>query len=164
MVLAAVGFGVTASEAKCKEARLFCLVNLGIALAHMFFARYIQWRLTGSIQRDGQDAQVLSHKEIADKATHIALYDVGFCLYTFFFFGALAYNVYGLSTLCKGTGPAWGAAAIQIAYGILVCNYFFCWYCMQACCGVKESRREGGKMPAAKEGVDVAEVVAEVPV
>lgn len=159
MFLAIAAFGLSLSQVKCAastaeessrnlvEVQVFVSINIGLALVHMVAARYLQWRIVTSITNNqGEEAiDKLSHKEIAHQATHVALYDFGFCLYFFFFFFiALSYNAHGLSNFrdCEGTGPAWGAAAIKILYGIVAANYFVFWHCCQACCSAKEKHAE----------------------
>jgi hypothetical protein len=159
MVLAIASCGYALSEVHCKQARSLFLANIGISLVHMSAARYLQWRIVGSFHREGKDMQALAHHEIAQRATHVALYDIGFCLYVFFFLGAFSLDCWALTTFksCGHDGPAWAATAIEILYSIFVWNYFFFWYCCQSCRGKKEQQKEiaaskKATVPAQKEG------------
>jgi len=150
---------IKSNSPACREARIFFAVNCGLAVVHSIAAYYIQRQIKAKINRDEHERDPeapkdedlafdkdIPHSQVAKAATEIALYDFGFCLYFFLFFGSLGINVYGLGMVsgdCKGeeayTGRA--AAMVMILYGLGVANYFFCWYCMQACCGAKEKRQ-----------------------
>merc|ERR1719232_1959178 len=99
------------------------------------------------MRRDGSHMDKMTHKEIADKAWQIALYDVGFCFYVFFFLGAFGFNCWGLTLFreCAHTGPGWSAVGIKLMYAVLVWNYFFLWYCCQSCSGRNEARKTARK-------------------
>jgi hypothetical protein len=128
----------------CEEATMFFIINIPVCVVDMLMARYIQWKVVREIRKEGHDTETISHQDIAEKARHIALYDIGFCLYVFFFLGGFGLQVWGLTQLedCQGTGTGWAASGVKIVYHVLIWNYFFCWYVWQHCCGAKEKRKE----------------------
>jgi len=144
----------------CTDVAQFCLINLGLAVVHAVFARYIQWRITRS-NKDTPDEvrDRMTQREVLESATHVAMYDVGFCLYVFFFIGAFAYNCYGASTLrdCSETGPAWAGTGIKILWALCVWNYFFCWYCTKVCCAGKEKAQSAHRDGAGAGGGGVVQ-------
>lgn len=142
--LIGLSFGKTLSEAKCPAARDFSCIVIGIAVMHAIFAFYVQRKLSGSLEQ----FQQMSHKEIADRTAHLLLYDIGVCFYIFFFFGSLAYLVYGVSEIgCNELD--WTPIGLLVVYYVGVSNYFSCWMCTQFCCGAVEKRsKKGGAAPS----------------
>lgn len=145
LVIAATGTSlgriIGSSDASCDKPKVFCAVDIGLAFLHMVFAFYLQRRLVMAIGEKA--AHEMTHKEIADKARHVALYDFGFCIYTFVFIGCFVYNCYTIRDLsgCADMGGAWMGSAGMIVYGVLVWNLGFCWFCTQCCSGqVAEAR------------------------
>mmetsp|Transcript_16722 Transcript_16722/g.34033 ORF Transcript_16722/g.34033 Transcript_16722/m.34033 type:complete len:236 (-) Transcript_16722:219-926(-) len=129
-----------ASKLKCDELMIFCLADIGIAVIHSTFAFYIQRRLVGAIGKTGKDS--MTHAEITQEAKNLAKYDIGFCLYVFFFIAAFAYNVYGVGDggKCGSTGYQKGAVGLLLFYGVVAWNYAMCWFCGQ-CCFAKSEKR-----------------------
>lgn len=168
MACVLVASGMTLTNIKshspaCRGARIFCAANCALAIVHAIAAYYIQCQIKAKINRDEHERDPeapkdedlafdkdMPHIQIAKAASDIALYDVGFCFYFFIFFASIGVNMYGLGVVssdCKSEDAftGWAAATIMIMYGLGVANYFFCWYCMQACCGAKEKRQEKKK-------------------
>jgi len=142
----------------CKNAQMFCFVNIALGIVHFAMSRYMQWRIKQKISADLErdiENEDIPHANIAAAARHIFMYDIGFCLYFFVFFGSLGYNIYGIGAVGNCTPDAdygWAAATMMILYGFGCSFYFFCWYCMQACCGSAsklKTKATGGGQPAA---------------
>lgn len=164
---------IKSTSAACKEAQTFFAVNCGLALIHAFMAFYIQWSIKQYVQKEehannpdkpadedlvmGKD---IPHAQIAAAAQKIFLYDFLFCGYFFVFWGATGYNMYGIGDLsdCEGEDifMGWYAAATMIFYGLGCANYFFCWYCMQSCCGKREDAKNRKKASPGAEPVEAS--------
>jgi hypothetical protein len=160
----------------CTEAKTFFAANCGLALIHAVMAFYIQWAIKKFVQKEehtnnpGHEDEDLvkgkdiPHAQIAAAAQKIFLYDFLFCGYFFVFWGATGYNMYGIGDLgdCKGEDifTGWAAAAVMIFYGFGCANYFFCWFCMQSCCGKREDaknrKKNKGAPPAEAVGAEAA--------
>lgn len=145
----------------CMEAQMFCFVNIALGVAHFVMSRYVQWRIKqkinaemgGTAENDVLENADIPHAQIAQAARHIFMYDIGFCLYFFVFFGSLGYNLYSIGTVGNCTPDAdwgWTAATMMILYGFGCSFYFFCWYCMQACCGAAKKGATKGQAVAAQ--------------
>jgi len=144
----------------CTAAQMFCFINIAFAFVHFVMAWYIQWRIKQKVNEDmggdSRDDKIqgvdIPHATIAAAAQHIALYDIGFCLYFFLFFGIFGYNIYGIGDVadCTDAGSGWVGATIMICYTLGAGNYFFCWFCMQMCCGTKEKMKKKGGGPDAE--------------
>mmetsp|Transcript_90151 Transcript_90151/g.255517 ORF Transcript_90151/g.255517 Transcript_90151/m.255517 type:complete len:240 (-) Transcript_90151:374-1093(-) len=142
----AVALGCSVGGFSCEgsQAKLLCIVDIGISLVHAGFAYYLQWRLCSGLEKRGKSEG--SHREIVKEAKEIMKYDVAFCLYFFVFFGSLAYNCYALTFAggCGGTDLPVAAAVLMIIFGACMGNYAFCWYCGQCCyAGANYSKRKG---------------------
>lgn len=159
----------------CTTARNFCFVNFALGVIHAIAARYMQWRIVNKITEDmggeslsGKD---IPHNNIADAAYHIFLMDIGFCLYFFAFIGSFFFNCWGIGSLgdCEkstkdhaagmvSTGPGWMAAGGMIMFGMGAWSYFFCWFCMQKCCGAakggKGAQGQAGDVQPQQYGAD----------
>jgi len=154
LVIAATGrtldLIIDSADVSCDKPKIFCAVDIGLAFVHMVFAFYVQRRLVRAI--GDKAAREVTHKEIAEKAQHVALYDVGFCIYMFILIGCFVYNCYTIHDLdgCVNTGGAWMGSAGMILYGVLVWNAGFCWFCTQ-CCGsqISDAREREAARPAA---------------
>jgi len=161
---------------KCGDAMAFFGANCAIALVHCVMAFYLQYKIKAFINKEEHEKNPgaaadedlcfdkdIPHAQISAAARHIGLYDIGFCLYFFAFYGALGYNMYGMGSLedCEGENvwQGWFAASGMIGYGFFCSWYFFCWYCMQACCGAKENRqaKQKGGSAAPPQQVGVSE-------
>jgi len=136
----------------CNELAIFCFADIGIALSHSVFAFYIQRRLVNGIGKIGKDQ--MTHDEITVEARNILKYDIGFCLYFFFFVAAFVYNCHGVVDVsnCVDTGFQTAAVTLMILYGVGVWNFGCCWYCGQCCFGEAEKKgivktRRGGAAP-----------------
>lgn len=143
--MAAVVFamGTNLSQVQCDKPKVFCYVDFALAALHASFAYYLQHRLIKAI--GAKEAHEMSHRDIAEKAQHVMLYDFGFCIYVFVFIGAFAYQFKGLSDLnaCDGNAAAWVAGTGMILYAVGVWNYAFCWFCTQCCCAQGHDLRAG---------------------
>jgi len=146
----------------CLDTEMICLGNSAFAVLHFIAARYIQWRIVSKVKEtmeertpgvEIQGNNDIPHDMIAESAYEVALYDVGFCLYFFIFAGSFGFNCWGwtLDGKCLDNNMGWGAAFAMILYGIGVWNYFFCWYCMQYCCGKAKKKPKGGAGPGAQQ-------------
>merc|ERR1740129_1432190 len=144
-------FATLAEVAQAKEADP--QGDTGCATVHFIAARYVQWRIVAEIEKSMGSScrdKSIPHNEIAAAAYQIFAYDVGFCLYFFVFVGCFGFNCWEMSQFgeCEAdTGPGWAAAMGMILFHVGVWNYFFCWYCMQVCCGRAQKKKQGG--PAA---------------
>lgn len=133
---------ISSTNVSCDKPKIFCAVDIGLALIHMAFAYYLQKRLIMAIGEKA--AHEMTHKEVAEKARHLALYDIGFCFYTFVLIGCFVYNCVTIKDLegCPDTGGVWMGSAGMILYCVLVWNFAFCWFCTQ-CCGGQISEVKG---------------------
>jgi len=144
----AVALGCSVGGFSCEgsQAKLLCIVDIGISLVHAGFAYYLQWRLVTGLEKKGKSEG--DHKQIVKEAWEVIKYDVGFCLYFFVFIGAFAFNCQGLQwgQDCGSTSLAYAAAGVMIAYGIGASCYAFCWYCGQCCfAGAKYTKNKATK-------------------
>lgn len=139
-VAACVATIMDAGKAKCRELVYFCVIDIGIAFVHMAFAFYIQRCLVKALTQSGRDT--MTHQEITHEAKNLLKYDIGFCLYFFFFFAAFCYNFYavGLGGQCSTNGYQMGAIGLHLTYGVGAFWYALCWYCGQCCFGKAEKR------------------------
>jgi len=146
--------GVTLSNIDCDGPKIPCYVNIAFSAVHSAFAFYIQARLATAMGIDG-DVTAFTYRQVAKKAREVMAYDVSFCLYFFFFFGSFGYSCYNFTEYgdCDGTGPAWSATALLVAYGVGVFNYILCWYGFQCCCGGVEKVTGRREAPPAGQGV-----------
>ncbi|CAK0846516.1 unnamed protein product, partial [Prorocentrum cordatum] len=123
-------------------ANLFAMMNVAASIVHAGFALYLQQRLVRGLQRN---AALGNHgstaRQLMKEAGDIVLYDVGFCLYVFFFVAAFFVQFWGFSVLggCRDAGTAWGSATLQVLFCLGAVAFGFCWSCaMQCsdCCGL----------------------------
>jgi len=77
---------------------LLCLADAVLAIIHGGFGVYLQSRLVSGLTKAGAigPSSSLPSSEIMKQAGHIALYDVGFCLYIFVFAGSFFLQRRGL--------------------------------------------------------------------
>mmetsp|Transcript_62845 Transcript_62845/g.146321 ORF Transcript_62845/g.146321 Transcript_62845/m.146321 type:complete len:152 (-) Transcript_62845:70-525(-) len=124
---------VVAVEA-CAELQYFCLADIGVAVVRSAFAQLVL-----SIGKEGKDS--MTHSEITEKAKELLKYDVGFCLYFFFFVAAFCFNCYGITDVnCSDTSYLMGAIGLMLVYGVVAWHFACCWYCGQCCFGKAEKR------------------------
>lgn len=130
-----------AARQKCREIVFFCIIDVGIAVVHAGFAFYIQRCLVKALSESTGEGGA-THRDITSAAKHLAKYDIGFCLYFFFFIAALGYNVYGLGAgaKCAVKGYQMGAIGLMLCYGCGSFWYGLCWFCGQCCYGKAEKR------------------------
>eukprot|EP00445_Apocalathium_hangoei_P003962 CAMPEP_0203863388 /NCGR_PEP_ID=MMETSP0359-20131031/14133_1 /ASSEMBLY_ACC=CAM_ASM_000338 /TAXON_ID=268821 /ORGANISM="Scrippsiella Hangoei, Strain SHTV-5" /LENGTH=214 /DNA_ID=CAMNT_0050780917 /DNA_START=76 /DNA_END=720 /DNA_ORIENTATION=+ len=142
MGIVIVCMAYTVSKVKCDEPKPVCYVDIALAVLHTCFAYYIQRRLVSAL--GDVPPSTMSHSEIAAKARHVMMYDIGFCLYFFIFGASFFYNctVFDSFRNCESTGPAWIAAALMIFYGFGIFNYVICWFACQCCCGAFEPSKQ----------------------
>mmetsp|Transcript_100054 Transcript_100054/g.278735 ORF Transcript_100054/g.278735 Transcript_100054/m.278735 type:complete len:237 (-) Transcript_100054:425-1135(-) len=137
VIVACVATVITVPD--CNDLKIFCFADIGIAVIHAAFAFYIQRQLVNGIfKMTGKDsAKEMDHDDITKAAKDVLKYDIGFCLYFFFFIAAFCYNCYGVNsaTVCKESGYLMAAVGLMIVYGVGAFNYGFCWYCGQCCFG-----------------------------
>merc|ERR1719387_1925448 len=95
------------------------------------------------------DAAQITPKEVMNRAGHIMLYDIGFCLYVFVFCFCMAWNCMGSGWAgnCK-TQTGWpGLAALMgILFCVLTVMLLVWWYfmlCLEDCCCPKSSKKKG---------------------
>jgi len=155
MIPVVVCAGVSLTKIVCKDPKLHLFLAIGTALIHALGAWHIQHQLVKALNDAGMEERAqMTHHAIAKKAGYVMVYDIGFCLYTFFFLGAFGFACYSLQSLqdCEGEGTglarcAWG---LLIFYAMAACNFATCWYCGQQCC--KESPTVRAKK--ARKGCD----------
>jgi len=142
MIVAVAACAVTlADEATqgCTDLHYFCLADIGIAVVHSAFALYIQRRLVRLIGKEGKAS--MTHGEITEKAKELLKYDIGFCLYFFFFIAAFCFNCYGVTDLkCADSSYQRAAVGLMLVYGVGAWHFACCWYCGQCCFGKAEKR------------------------
>jgi len=145
----------------------YCLANVALGFTHTGFACYLQRRLVSGLQdqalpgsatghgqcqtltEPGGEAgrpQMPSSGELMQRAGHILLYDVGFCLYVFVFIGALVLNCAGLGWASSCQGPPWPSVAggLMLLFAFLAVSFGALWYCALACdsmCGFLGTKR-----------------------
>jgi len=141
----------------CDELKTFLLAEVAIGVIHAVFAFYIQRKLVSAILKSASgDGSTTTTGEVTDKAKELIKYDIGLCLYVFFFIAAFAYNCYAVGDVGKCPTPSYSkaAVAIMIVFGIGAFNFAFCWYCGQCCYGKagkskKVVKLHGGPAPEA---------------
>jgi len=146
MLLAGLCGAGGAMSAECSDAQMFCAAAVGMALLHAGFAYYLQRRIISGLAAKGISPS--SNKDLASEAGQIMLYDVGFCLYVFTFFGCFGFCFYGFSLLSCGGGLGWGAVGLLILFHMTAPGYGICWYCGQCCFGQAAARGFGTGGPA----------------
>eukprot|EP00429_Kryptoperidinium_foliaceum_P098456 CAMPEP_0176237024 /NCGR_PEP_ID=MMETSP0121_2-20121125/27638_1 /TAXON_ID=160619 /ORGANISM="Kryptoperidinium foliaceum, Strain CCMP 1326" /LENGTH=187 /DNA_ID=CAMNT_0017576459 /DNA_START=183 /DNA_END=746 /DNA_ORIENTATION=- len=144
-LLVAICGGLGFMSADCDEAVIACGILIGIGVVHACFAYYLQRQIVSGIMKRGQ--QPTNSKELAREAGNILLYDVGFCLYIFFFFGAWGWCFYSFAMMSCGAGAGFAAAGILIFFGFMSTFYMFGWYCCNCFAG-----SVGGKIPSFVQG------------
>eukprot|EP00445_Apocalathium_hangoei_P005994 CAMPEP_0203856082 /NCGR_PEP_ID=MMETSP0359-20131031/9979_1 /ASSEMBLY_ACC=CAM_ASM_000338 /TAXON_ID=268821 /ORGANISM="Scrippsiella Hangoei, Strain SHTV-5" /LENGTH=362 /DNA_ID=CAMNT_0050772667 /DNA_START=43 /DNA_END=1131 /DNA_ORIENTATION=+ len=138
---------------KCDKAIAFCAANVALGVMHFGVALYLQIRLTHRLQKDGQltasgssttdqAAQNLTAKELMERAGHIVLYDVVFCLYAFVFAGSFFFQFVGLSWIsgCRiSSSLPYIASTLLILFCMMAISFAFCWWfamLCEDCCGM----------------------------
>jgi len=141
MLLAGLCGAAGASSAKCSDAQMVCGAAVGMAVLHACFVFYLQRRIISGLKAKGVSPS--SNKDLASEAGQIILYDVGFCLYIFAFFGCFGFCFYGLMLLSCGGGLGYAAVGLLIFFHMTAPGYGMCWYCGQCCFGKVSSARSG---------------------
>lgn len=140
--LCAVGSLADAKVRDCDMLLPFLGLDFVLAIMHIVFAFYLQRRLISGLnataegQGQGQAPQALSAKELMNRAGHIFMYDVGFCLYTVGFVIAFCWNCVGMGWIgdCKDASSlAYVAAVLMILYALFTVNFAILWYCALCC-------------------------------
>merc|ERR1712150_207703 len=105
-----------------------------------------------------------SSREIVGQAGKIVMYDIGFCLYIFFFFGAAGFCCYGMvATLdCDGSTGGFVACLLLVIYAFITWNFSFCWYCCQCICGGIETTKEQTPLPSLPDRPHVRNIIGTV--
>jgi len=139
---------------------ILCVANVVLGLIHTGFAFYLQRRLffgmqsqsftAGGAQSQSQSQTLTGQpgmapapqgeptsKELLERAGHILLYDIGFCLYVFVFLGSCGANFTSLSWTsgCPGSGSSWASisAGLMLFFAFLAVSFAILWYCGMYC-------------------------------
>eukprot|EP00928_Gymnodinium_smaydae_P010879 TRINITY_DN1409_c0_g1_i1.p1 TRINITY_DN1409_c0_g1~~TRINITY_DN1409_c0_g1_i1.p1 ORF type:complete len:384 (-),score=54.62 TRINITY_DN1409_c0_g1_i1:221-1372(-) len=146
---------------------ILCAANLSIGILNVCFTLYLQRRLVFGIQQEeavhGSTAELTS-KELLNRAGHIMIYDIGFCLYFFVYLGSFILNIMGKAWIAKcvvDTGlttslPDW-SSSLMIGWSVVAVFFAFLWYfaltCDDACTPKKKPPQQhpasSGMPPAA---------------
>lgn len=134
----------------CREAPLlrFVRVDFAIAIVHILFAAYLKHQVIYGYQpepnafEDNQavlvasidpERQVMpSSREVGARVRRIALYDPGFCIYFFVFFGSFGYQFYGFDYghRCDlQSMRTWNMSTLLMMYPFLAMVYTFGFIC-----------------------------------
>merc|ERR1712032_950298 len=110
---------------------MFLLVDVVLGLVHFGFAVYLQQRLVCKIEEDHQQ----DAKAMMDKASHIVLYDLGFCVYCLVSPFSFIWQFMGLSWLggCGAAGLGYLAAALLIIFAFVAGSFAVIWVCAMVC-------------------------------
>lgn len=131
---------------RCEHIRTASLLQVVFGLGHALFAVYFQQRLLAGLTAHGE-LEALGLPEyrpaaLAERAWHIILYDVGFCLYVPFFAAAfvVAALALGWSVQCS-SGALWTVAAsvLLLCYSAVASGYFIKWWVVVSCFGLAET-------------------------
>lgn len=125
----------------CQSQKAFLIAMIVIGVLHAVFAFYIQRRLVNAVGVEGRAN--MDAPDVWNKAKEILKYDVGLCLYIFFFIAAFCYACYGIGDIgkCPKDSYTKGVVAIMIMYQVCAWNYGFCWFCGTCCWGKAKSAR-----------------------
>lgn len=149
---------------------VLCVVDIALALLHVAFGCYLQSRLVEGLSRPdtGQAAplpgaaehgvtQQPTPKELMNRAGHIICYDIGFCIYMFFFIGSFLVNCIGpgFAATCKPDSPLPALCfSLLILFAVVAVSFAMLWYCVLACedcCGsLLRPRRRPQQQPQKK--------------
>jgi hypothetical protein len=120
---------------ECSKVQLLCFANVALTIIHAGFAIYLQSRLVSGMEKAGGTVS-MTGKEILNRAGHIVLYDVGFCVYVFVFIGSWGLNVIGMSwvSACNLDTPLpmFGALAM-VLFGMGAVTFAFFFWCVAVC-------------------------------
>eukprot|EP00443_Scrippsiella_acuminata_P092739 CAMPEP_0115390506 /NCGR_PEP_ID=MMETSP0271-20121206/10236_1 /TAXON_ID=71861 /ORGANISM="Scrippsiella trochoidea, Strain CCMP3099" /LENGTH=315 /DNA_ID=CAMNT_0002814049 /DNA_START=147 /DNA_END=1095 /DNA_ORIENTATION=+ len=125
---------------------MLCGVNAVLAIVHLGMALYLQKRLVHGLEpgilnthgaaADGQAPQNLSSKELMARAGQVVLYDVGFCIYVFVFFGAFVLQCTGFGWIggCDPSSPLpYIAASLHVMFTLMAVFFGFMWWFAMMC-------------------------------
>eukprot|EP00405_Crypthecodinium_cohnii_P037527 CAMPEP_0206539044 /NCGR_PEP_ID=MMETSP0325_2-20121206/8221_1 /ASSEMBLY_ACC=CAM_ASM_000347 /TAXON_ID=2866 /ORGANISM="Crypthecodinium cohnii, Strain Seligo" /LENGTH=230 /DNA_ID=CAMNT_0054036593 /DNA_START=199 /DNA_END=891 /DNA_ORIENTATION=- len=139
------GFAFTDEDVgDCKEGTTVTGVNLGLSIAHVFMAFYLQTRLHYGLQhrdlplsaeQSGDSAAPSEAKVLMQSAGKIVLYDVLFCLYVLIFAASFIYQFYILSWFfsCKEGGLVLGSAICLLMFSCMASSFGCCWWTAMMC-------------------------------
>eukprot|EP00413_Alexandrium_margalefii_P026327 CAMPEP_0204574756 /NCGR_PEP_ID=MMETSP0661-20131031/40789_1 /ASSEMBLY_ACC=CAM_ASM_000606 /TAXON_ID=109239 /ORGANISM="Alexandrium margalefi, Strain AMGDE01CS-322" /LENGTH=248 /DNA_ID=CAMNT_0051583315 /DNA_START=69 /DNA_END=811 /DNA_ORIENTATION=+ len=156
---------------------LYCLLNVLFGLGHTAFAFYLQGKLDSSLRdqspgeaEDGAAAaapgaasgQPATSAELLSRASHILLYDIGFCFYVFIFFASFIINCAGVgwSLDCVGAKEPWASGFLMVFFHVLAVCFAILWSAVLWCdhrCG----RLMGKQQPSSggHQGSGLARVI-----
>lgn len=132
MLVASIAAIYGYTQADCSDAETGNILLLVVAAIHALFATYIQRRIIWGLAVRNVE---WSSGQVAKEAVNIGLYDIGFCLYFFFFIGALCFCFYSMSMLSCGGSTGWIAVICLLVYKFCAPYYILFWYCGNCCIG-----------------------------
>jgi hypothetical protein len=121
--------GAPAGMRGCDNLMMFCVADVALGLMHIGFWIYFQQRLISGLEAKGQG---LASNNMMNEAAQIVMWDFGFCLYIFVYFGSFGFNVWGFGTASCNTCALF-AAIIMVLYGFAGMGFMMLWFCALAC-------------------------------
>jgi len=129
---------------------VLCGADAALAVVNLGMALYLQNRLVHGLQpgilnthgteppavASGQAQQNLSSKELMARAGQVVLYDVGFCIYVFVFFGAFGLQCAGFGWIrgCDPSSPLpYIAATLHLLFTFMAVSFGFMWWFAMMC-------------------------------
>jgi hypothetical protein len=153
----------------CREAPLghFVEMDFAIAIVHILFAAYLKHQVIYGYRAppDAFDAsqaavvasmsaqtQTPTSAEVGERVKSIAMYDIGFCLYFFVFFGSFGYQFYGFDYGHRCdlmSWRTWNMTCLLMLYPFLTLGYTCIFLCFT---GLKAGVERGTTMWNQRQG------------
>lgn len=131
----------------CDRGQETSTANLALGVVHPLMALYLQTKLFHGLQQrdvpltaaDGRDlaaSEQTQARVLMERAGHVVLYDVLFCLYIFVFVGSFVFQLVALSwaSSCGSSSPLpYAAATLLLLFGMMASCFGSCWWFAMLC-------------------------------